>query len=194
MMSQISSNFKNHVALCRDDSIALCKATPREIEKMKQEVTYSNQTAANHNRSKQENSQLPRRDLSGTYKPFMKPYNKLLLVHQQNNHIPALLKNIPKHTTPEQDIFDKAIAPPQKAFQESGYDYRLTYNPKPTHGKETSCTWYNPQWNSNVKTNLGKKLLNIVDKCFPKNHPLNKIFNRHTQAQLLRPYQFPCSL
>jgi len=42
-----------------------------------------------------------------------------------------------------------------------------------------SITWYNPPWNSNVKTNLGRKFLLVVDKCFPKNHPLNKIFNRH---------------
>ena len=41
-------------------------------------------------------------------------------------------------------------------------------------------TWYNPPSNSSVKTNLGRKFLNIVDKCFPKNHPLHKIFNRHT--------------
>ena len=30
------------------------------------------------------------------------------------------------------------------------------------------------------KRNLGRKFLHIVDKCFPKNHPLHKIFNRHT--------------
>ena len=32
----------------------------------------------------------------------------------------------------------------------------------------------------NVKRNLGKNFLLIVDKCFPKNHPLNRIFNRIT--------------
>ena len=31
-----------------------------------------------------------------------------------------------------------------------------------------------------MKTNLGRRFLNIVDRCFPKNHPLHKIFNRHT--------------
>ena len=30
------------------------------------------------------------------------------------------------------------------------------------------------------KTNLGRKFLHIVDKCFPKNYLLHKIFNRHT--------------
>ena len=38
---------------------------------------------------------------------------------------------------------------------------------------------YNPPWDDKVKTNLGSKFLLIVDKCFPKDHPLNKIFNRH---------------
>ena len=43
-----------------------------------------------------------------------------------------------------------------------------------------NITWYNPSFASNVKTNLGRKFLQIVDKCFPKNHPLHKISNRHT--------------
>ena len=43
-----------------------------------------------------------------------------------------------------------------------------------------NITWYNPPFNSNVRTNLGRKFLHIVDKCFPENHPLHKIFNRHT--------------
>ena len=46
--------------------------------------------------------------------------------------------------------------------------------------RKRKITWYNPPWDSNVKTNLGRKFLLVVDKCFPKNHPLNKIFNRHT--------------
>ena len=33
---------------------------------------------------------------------------------------------------------------------------------------------------SNVKTNRGRKFLNIVDRRFPKNHLLHKTFNRHT--------------
>ena len=40
--------------------------------------------------------------------------------------------------------------------------------------------WYNSPFNSSVKTNLGRKFLHIVKKCFQNNHPLYKIFNRHT--------------
>ena len=31
-----------------------------------------------------------------------------------------------------------------------------------------------------MKTNLGRKFLNIIDRCFPKGHPLHKMFNKHT--------------
>ena len=39
MLSLISLRFKDEVGLYRDDEIAVCKATPREIEKTKQEVS-----------------------------------------------------------------------------------------------------------------------------------------------------------
>lgn len=41
-------------------------------------------------------------------------------------------------------------------------------------------TWWDPSWNSSVKTNLERTFLNPVDKCFRRNHPRHKIFNRHT--------------
>ena len=43
-----------------------------------------------------------------------------------------------------------------------------------------NITWYNSPFNSNVRTKLGRKCLHIFDKCFPENHPIHNIFNRHT--------------
>ena len=40
--------------------------------------------------------------------------------------------------------------------------------------------WYNPPWNANMKTNLGRKFVNIINRCFPNEHPLHKIFDKHT--------------
>ena len=48
--------------------------------------------------------------------------------------------------------------------------------------------WYNPPYNMNLKTNIGKTFLKLIDKHFHKNHPLNKIINRkkcQNQLQLL---------
>ena len=77
-------------------------------------------------------------------------------------------------------------APYQKALHESGYNYTRNYNslpnakPKSKKNRTRNITWFNPPWEFNVNTNIGKKFLNTVDKCFPTSHPLNKIFVRHT--------------
>ena len=77
------------------------------------------------------------------------------------------------------------IPPYQQALDESGYDFKLQFVPQEKQAtrkykaRKRKITWYNPPWDSNVKTNLGRKFLLVVDKCLPNNHPLNKIFNRH---------------
>ena len=121
----------------------------------------------------------------------MKPNNKLLYVHRQSNHPPALLKNIPDNInkrltsiSSSKEVFNAAITPYQRAIDESGYNFKLTYNPEANQttrkNRKRKITWYHPPWDANVKTNLGRKFLGIVDKCFSQNHPLHKIFNRHT--------------
>ena len=39
MLSLITSKFKDEVGLYHDDGLAVCKATPKEIEKTKKEVS-----------------------------------------------------------------------------------------------------------------------------------------------------------
>ena len=119
----------------------------------------------------------------------MKPNNKILYVDRHSNHPPTVLKNIPHNInkrltsiSSNQKVFDDAIPPYQKALDESGYDYKLKYNPqsKRNRNRQRKTIWYNPPWNANVKTNLGRKFLNIIDRCFPNGHSLHKIFDRHT--------------
>ena len=196
MLSLISAKFKDRVGLYRDDGLAVCRATPKEIEKTKQEVSNifksNGLKIAIEANKKTINFLDVTFDLTNeSYSPFMKPNNKLLYVHRQSNHPPALLKNIPENInkrltsiSSSKKVFDDASPPYQKALDESGYNYKLTYNLQPAQkrnrNRQRKVIWYNPPWNSNVKTNLGRKFLSIVDRCFPKNHPLHKIFNRHT--------------
>lgn len=171
--------------------------TPREIEKTKQEVSNvfkSNglKIAIEANKKVVNFLDVTGFDLSsGSYKPYMKPNNKLLYVHRLSNHPPALLKNIPQNInkrltniSSNEQVFNETIAPYQQALEESGHDFMLKFDPqakrapRKSKARKRKITWYNPPWDSNVKTNLGRKFLLIVDKCFPRNH--NKIFNRHT--------------
>ena len=84
-----------------DDGIAVCKAEPRE--KTKQEVSNVfkfNGLKITIEANKVVNFLDVTFDLSsGSYKPYIKPNNKLLYVHRPINHPPALLKNIRSRKT-----------------------------------------------------------------------------------------------
>ena len=196
MLSLITSKLKDQTGLYRDDALAVCKATPKKMEKTKQEVSEifkANGLKITIEANKKTINFLDvTLDLaSGSYKPFMKPNNKILYVHQESNPPPppALLKNIPKNInkrltsiSSSKKVFNDAIPPYQKALDESGYNHKHTYNPQPTRNRnrKRKVIWYNPPWNANVKTNLGRKFINIIHRCFPNEHPLHKIFNKHT--------------
>ena len=73
----------------------------------------------------------------------------------------------------------------QEALSKSGYDYLLSYDPETkTKGSKRNrrrrITWFNPPYSANIKTNVGKEFLNLVDKSFPKTNPLHRLFTRQT--------------
>ena len=57
-----------------------------------------------------------------------------------------------------------------------------THTPPASHKKNRTrnITWFNPPFSKNVKTNVGKKFLNLLDNHFRSTNPLSKIFNRNS--------------
>ena len=104
----------------------------------------------------------------------------------------SILKNIPKSVnlrlsknSSNKEIFDAAKQPFQEALKKSGFDFTLNFEPntktaqrKPNRSR--NITYFNPPFSKNVRTNIGGKFLKLIEKCFPKTHPLNKIVNRNT--------------
>ena len=45
--------------------------------------------------------------------------------------------------------------------------------------KKRNIVWFNPPFNRNVKTNVGKCFLKLIDKHFPEGHKLKKAVNRN---------------
>jgi len=73
----------------------------------------------------------------------------------------------------------------EEALKESGHNFELKFNASEKTGRHKKCRtksiiWYNPPFNSEVKTQFGKEFLKILDYNFPKKHPFNKFLNRHT--------------
>ena len=104
MLSLIAPKFNDRVGLYRDDGLAVCRATPKENEETKQEVSEIFKSTAGlkitiEANKKTINFLVVIFDLTSvSYKPYMKPNNKPLYVHRQSNHPPEILKNIQENT------------------------------------------------------------------------------------------------
>ena len=71
--------------------------------------------------------------------------------------------------------------------KKNGYNTHLQFdktctdkNNEKNKTRKRKITWFNPSFNINVATNDAKTFFTLIDKHFPKNKRLSKIFNRNT--------------
>ena len=187
------------LGLYRDDGLAVTRTTARQTEKLAQKLVkiFENEglkiTIITNKQSV--NFLDVNFDLrTGEYKPYIKPNDTPIYVHSQSNHPKKVLDNIPlgvndrlNRISANRDIFEAASPPYQEALRKSGYNHKLEFVPPQdtTNRMKKKCrsrpvTWFNPPWNSAVKTNVGKKFLRIIDTSFSNDNPLKKLFNRST--------------
>ena len=104
----------------------------------------------------------------------------------------ALLKNIAKRISDlssSENIFIDAIPVYKKALRKSDFTSDLVYTPKQTgycnnneenKKRKGKITWFNTPFSESVKSNTGKKFLNLIKRHFPKTNKLHKVFNKNT--------------
>ena len=132
-------------------------------------------------------------DLSNdTYKPYRKPNDEPLYIHRSSNHPPSILRQLPisinnriNTLSSNKDIFENAAPTYNEALKKSNFPTQLSFEPKNTNANTTcnrkrNTIWFNPPYSKNVKTHIAHEFLNLIDKHFPPNSKLSKIFNRHT--------------
>ena len=73
----------------------------------------------------------------------------------------------------------------QEALNKSGSVFTLKFDPPIANQNEKSkrqrkISWFNPPFSRNVRTNVGEQFLKLIDKNFPKTHPLGKLIERNT--------------
>ena len=123
------------------------------------------------------------------YDPYREPNDDPLYINSRSNHPPSILTQLPRsinnrlsRLSCDEATFKTISAPYQDALQRSNYDNILTYNeadPTTTNQRNRSrnIIWFNQPYTRNVKTNIGRKFLTLIDKHFTSNHALHKIFN-----------------
>ena len=84
------------------------------------------------------------------------------------------------------EVFDEAAAPYQEALRKSGYTFKLEFKPPPQETpsqkrkRRRNVIWFNPPYNKNIKNNIGREFISLIERSFPSGHKLRKIFNRNT--------------
>ena len=128
----------------------------------------------------------------GKFWPYAKPNNTIKYVHTQSNHPRHVTKQIPYGVNKrlcelscDREHFERAKPEFEKALKESGHKVELTFDDSENVARKRKCRskkaiWYTPPFNSEVKTQIGKEFLKILDNNFPKKHPFSKFLNRHT--------------
>ena len=61
-----------------------------------------------------------------------------------------------------------------------GWNTHLHETQRPRRNRQRNVIWFNPAFSKNVKTNIARNFLHLVDTHFPAGHKLHKIFNRNT--------------
>ena len=197
LLSQLKQIPGIDIGLYRDDGLAILKQTPREIENVKKEICKI--FAKNELRITIEANKKIVNFLDVTldlntekFKPYSKPANTPLYVHSKSNHPPNIIRNIPEsinrrlsEISSDEDVFKEAAPPYQEALLKSGYSYNLkcqqaSERTPDRRSRRRNIIWFNPPYNKNVKANIGRAFINLIDRCFPANHKLRKIFNRNT--------------
>ena len=123
------------------------------------------------------------------YFPYKKPNDTPMYVHKQSNHPANILKEIPKMTAKRlsklscnEEEFKKVSPEYESVLKAAGYDEKLTYTPDVPirRNRRKRAIYYNPPFDLQVKTNVAKRFLHLVNKHFPQHNRLNKILNRKT--------------
>ena len=125
---------------------------------------------------------------SATYYPYRKLKNELLCINKHSNHPPSIIHQIPSmishrisQNSCDKNHFNKAAPHYNIALKNSGFHQNITYIPSPfkRQTRKRQIIWFNAPYSANVKTNVGKIFMRLVDKHFPRRHKYYKLFNRN---------------
>ena len=185
---------RENVGLYRDDGLAIVNfASGRKVDQLRKEIIaiFKNeglQISIIGNLTTVDFLDVTFDLVSNRFYPYRKPDNTLLYINKNSNHPPSIIKKLPNMINKrisdlscKEEEFKKSKTQYEAALRESGFTPNMTFkNAKTKRQRYRKVIWFNPPFNENVKTNIGKSFLRLVDKHFPRHHKFYKIFNRNT--------------
>ena len=130
--------------------------------------------------------------INGSYKPYKKPNDTLLDINKNSSHPPQIIKKLPKaindrlsRNSSNAEIFHASKIEHETALRNSGYKkvgfkYIQVHKNNNKQSRQRNIIWFNPPFSQAVSTNNAKRFLDLLDKYFPQNNQLHKMFNSNT--------------
>ena len=185
---------RKNIGLYRDDGLAVIKnksarladKTRKEIHKIFEQFDLKITAEANLH---VENFLDVTFDLTtGKHaQTYRKPNDDPLYIHKHSNHPPSILRRLPTSINKristllsDKQTFQDAASTYQNALRHSNFRHKLNTTQQPRRNRQRNIIWFNPPFSKNVKTNIARNFLSLVDTHFPAGHKLHKIFNRNT--------------
>ena len=134
---------------------------------------------------------------TGRYWPYRKPNCETRYIDTKSNHPPNIIKEIPaavgrriSDISCDENTFNNAKPYYEEALAKSGYKSSLEYREKNSttdnntrekkkRNRKRKVIWFNPPFNKNVNTDVGRKFLSLIDKHFSSDKELSKLFNKN---------------
>ena len=103
-VTKASSYLDVNVGLYRDDGLATCTKTPKQVEAIKKEMCKIFKRNSLHITIEANKKVVDFLDITldlrtEIYKPYKKPNSNLTYIHKQSNHSPSIIKNLPNAST-----------------------------------------------------------------------------------------------
>ena len=194
LLSKLAKRFPSKsIGLYRDDGLSAQKLSGPEADRARKDL---HKIFGDHGLKITVEMNLEQTDFldvtldmrTGNFFPYRKPDNKPLYVSSKSYHPPTVIKHVPgginarlSTISSSQEEFERCKPMYEEALENSGFDNKLQYEPERTTQNRTrrrQVIWFNPPFSANVKTNLARQTLRLVDKHFPRHHRYYKLFNR----------------
>ena len=206
-LSTLKDRFGNQIGLYRDDGLAaITTNSGRLADKARKDLiqifnNFGLKITAVANLKRVNFLDINFDLTDGTYRPYRKPNDDPLYINRSSNHPPSILRQLPKAINKrinklscDKRTFDAAAPLYNDALKRSNFNTNLSFetnaqnqnatqnfnrNNSRRQNRQQNAIWFNPPYSVNVKTNVGRDFLALLDKHFPLSNKLHTIFNRH---------------
>ena len=127
-----------------------------------------------------------------TYRPYKNLNDNLIYISNSSNHPPQIIKHLTQtiseslsRNSSSAEIFQQSKPDYEEALKKCGYKAKLQYiqpnlQQNNTRKRTQKIICFNPPFSLNVKTNVAKMFLQLIDTHLSPTKKLHKIFNCNT--------------